>query len=78
MAFAHADQVSLKNPKLDAREPPKSFTFDQVYDWDARQVDIFNNSAKPIVNSVIGGYNGTMFAYGQTGTGRPLQNAGTA
>jgi len=62
-------QVSLRNPKLDAREPPKNFTFDQVYNWDAKQIDIFNISAKPIVESVIGGYNGTMFAYGQTGTG---------
>eukprot|EP00951_Prasinocladus_malaysianus_P012490 scaffold93137_cov30-Prasinocladus_malaysianus.AAC.1 len=60
--------VSLKNPKLDAREPPKTFTFDQVYNWDAIQKDIFDISARPIVDSVIGGYNGTMFAYGQTGT----------
>jgi len=63
-------QVSVRNPKLDAREPPKTFTFDQVYNWDAIQIDIFNNAAKPIVDSVIGGYNGTMFAYGQTGTGK--------
>eukprot|EP00191_Tetraselmis_sp_GSL018_P019273 CAMPEP_0177590532 /NCGR_PEP_ID=MMETSP0419_2-20121207/7465_1 /TAXON_ID=582737 /ORGANISM="Tetraselmis sp., Strain GSL018" /LENGTH=750 /DNA_ID=CAMNT_0019081115 /DNA_START=182 /DNA_END=2434 /DNA_ORIENTATION=- len=63
-------QVSLRNPKLDTREPPKAFTFDQVYDWDSKQIDIFNISAKPIVDSVISGYNGTMFAYGQTGTGK--------
>lgn len=29
--------VRLINPKGDNGEPPKSFTFDQVYDWDSSQ-----------------------------------------
>ena len=48
----------------------KSFTFDHTYDWHATQELIFNQTAKPILESVMEGYNGTIFAYGQTGTGK--------
>ncbi|XRA99031.1 kinesin-like protein [Pycnococcus provasolii] len=65
-----AGTVVLKNPKADAAEPPKQFTFDLVYDWNCKQADIFNEVGMPLVNSALEGYNGTMFAYGQTGTGK--------
>ncbi len=51
-------------------EPPKQFTFDHCYDWFSKQVDIYNENALPIVQNVLEGYNGTIFAYGQTGTGK--------
>lgn len=35
-----------------------------------RQVDIYEDTARHIVDSVMEGYNGTIFAYGQTGTGK--------
>ena len=31
---------------------------------------MYNSTASPIVESVLEGYNGTIFAYGQTGTGK--------
>ena len=65
-----AKSISAKNPKAGAAEPPKTFTFDSVYDWNSTQIGIFDDAAKPIVNSVLEGYNGTIFAYGQTGTGK--------
>ena len=49
---------------------PKIFTFDTVYDHVTKQEDIFNESAYPIIDNVFEGYNGTIFAYGQTGTGK--------
>lgn len=63
-------EVSVRNPEADPREPPKPFTFDQVYDWNSQQETLFNTTAAPIVDSVLSGYNGTVFAYGQTGTGK--------
>ena len=48
----------------------KSFTFDHTYDWRATQQLIFNQTALPILESIMEGYNGTIFAYGQTGTGK--------
>ena len=63
-------EVAVRNPESDAREPAKPFTFDQVYDWNSKQEDLFHTCALPIVDSVLTGYNGTVFAYGQTGTGK--------
>jgi len=63
-------EVTVRNPESDLREPPKPFTFDQVYDWNSQQEIIFTTTAAPIVDSVLAGYNGTVFAYGQTGTGK--------
>jgi len=63
-------EVIIRNPKADGGEQPKTFAFDKVYDWTAQQETIYQESAFPIVDSVIEGYNGTIFAYGQTGTGK--------
>ena len=51
-------------------EIPKVFTFDSVYDWVSEQETIFAETAYPIIENVLQGYNGTIFAYGQTGTGK--------
>jgi kinesin family protein 3/17 len=54
----------------------RSFTFDGVYDVDSRQSDIYANGAYSLVNSVLEGYNGTIFAYGQTGCGKSFTMMG--
>ena len=48
----------------------KQFTFDRAYDDTSTQKAVFAETARPIVDSVIEGFNGTIFAYGQTGTGK--------
>jgi len=50
--------------KPESNEPPKQFTFDSVYDWTAKQADIYSNCASHIIENVLEGYNGTIFAYG--------------
>ena len=50
--------------------PPKSFTFDIVIDENHEQRALYDEVAYPLVESVIQGYNGTIFAYGQTGCGK--------
>lgn len=52
------------------KEDDRTYYFDSVFGIESRQADIFNITARPIVDSVIEGYNGTIFAYGQTGTGK--------
>uniref|UniRef100_A0A3P9IXF4 Kinesin-like protein KIF3A n=1 Tax=Oryzias latipes TaxID=8090 RepID=A0A3P9IXF4_ORYLA len=59
-----------------AQEPPKTFTFDTVFGPDSKQLDVYNLTARPIVDSVLEGYNGTIFAYGQTGTGKTFTMEG--
>ena len=48
----------------------QAYSFDYVYDMQASQDFVYDNSAKPAVYSVLEGYNATMLAYGQTGTGK--------
>ncbi|XP_077465335.1 kinesin-like protein KIF3A [Stigmatopora argus] len=57
-------------------EPPKTFTFDTVFGPESKQLDVYNLTARPIVDSVLAGYNGTIFAYGQTGTGKTFTMEG--
>ena len=69
-------EMSIRNPKSEGSEPPKSFTFDYVYDWNVLQEKIYTDTGYPIVESVLEGYNGTIFAYGQTGTGKTFTMEG--
>ncbi len=46
------------------------FTFDHVYDERATQAEVYEHTAKSAVMSALQGYNATIIAYGQTGTGK--------
>jgi len=41
-----------------------------VFGPQSRQEDLYDQAVVPIVNEVLEGYNCTIFAYGQTGTGK--------
>lgn len=69
-AYADRGQISVKNPKADDSEPPKDFFFDAVFDDKVTQKHIYDVCASSVVDSVLNGYNGTIFAYGQTGAGK--------
>ncbi|CAF0841159.1 unnamed protein product [Brachionus calyciflorus] len=68
--------ISVRNPNASADEPPKNFSFDHVFGDDSKQLDIYNLIARPILEAVLEGYNGTVFAYGQTGTGKTFTMEG--
>ncbi|XP_029973970.1 kinesin-like protein KIF3B [Salarias fasciatus] len=64
-------QIIVRNPReSSANEVGKLFTFDSVYDWNSKQLDLYDETFRPLVDSVLLGFNGTIFAYGQTGTGK--------
>ena len=48
----------------------KMFLFDYIFNEDSSQSDIFEISAKEICDSLFEGYNGTIFVYGQIGSGK--------
>ncbi|CAI0442652.1 unnamed protein product [Linum tenue] len=48
----------------------ESYKFDDVFTETASQRRVYEAVAKPVVESVLSGYNGTVMAYGQTGTGK--------
>jgi len=44
--------------------------FDKVFRSDASQEKVYNETVKEIVKDVLSDYNGTIFAYGQTSSGK--------
>jgi len=66
---------SISNPHL-PNDPPKSFTFDGVYGIDSTTEAIYNDNGFDLVEGVLEGYNGTVFAYGQTGCGKSFSMQG--
>uniref|UniRef100_A0A3Q3APD7 Kinesin-like protein n=1 Tax=Kryptolebias marmoratus TaxID=37003 RepID=A0A3Q3APD7_KRYMA len=71
-------QITIRNPKAQPDEPLKVFTFDSVFGWKSKQSDIYDDAVRPLVDSVLQGFNGTIFAYGQTGTGKTFTMQGVS
>lgn len=71
--IAHEDRgaIELRNPSPESDDDvSKTFTFDAVFSEKSTQRHIYDVCAAPVVESVLAGYNGTIFAYGQTGAGK--------
>ncbi|XP_076636347.1 kinesin-like protein Klp61F [Colletes latitarsis] len=69
------------NKEIFIRERPhdkftKKFTFDRVFGSFSTQVEVYNAVVHPMVEEVLAGYNCTVFAYGQTGTGKTFTMEG--
>lgn len=56
--------ITVKNPNATHGEPPKTFTFDTVFAPNCKQVDVYNQTARPIVECVLDGYNGKFIEVG--------------
>lgn len=50
--------------------PTRTYPFDTVFGPDADQATVYNDVVAPMLDEVLQGYNCTLFAYGQTGTGK--------
>ena len=67
------DSVIDENGNALANPGPFSthrYMFDHVYDQGASQKRVYETTARTVVDSALQGYNATIFAYGQTGTGK--------
>ncbi|KAF9384892.1 kinesin-like protein Klp5 [Podila verticillata] len=53
------------------------YAFDRVFHEDAQQEEVFENTTKHLIDGVLNGYNGTLFAYGATGCGKTHTISGT-
>jgi len=53
-----------------SKRSSKKYTYDVVFGPYATQNDVYQAAIGPIVDEVLQGYNCTVFAYGQTGTGK--------
>ncbi|XP_003378288.1 kinesin heavy chain [Trichinella spiralis] len=54
----------------------KVYSFDRVFKPNISQEEVYLASAYPIVKDVLSGYNGTIFAYGQTSSGKTFTMEG--
>ena len=48
----------------------KAFTYDYVYSQSSPQIEVYEESVKPLLPNLFKGYNATVLAYGQTGSGK--------
>lgn len=53
------------------------FVFDRLLDVDCQQEDVYNCTTRPLLDSILDGYNATVFAYGATGCGKTHTILGT-
>ncbi|KAF3928811.1 Kinesin-1 [Orbilia brochopaga] len=72
VAFHSPDTCELNSGEIQG-----TFTFDRVFDMKCKQNDIFDFSIRPTVDDILNGYNGTVFAYGQTGAGKSFTMMGS-
>uniref|UniRef100_A0A8H7Y5S6 Kinesin motor domain-containing protein n=1 Tax=Psilocybe cubensis TaxID=181762 RepID=A0A8H7Y5S6_PSICU len=65
-------QTAKSNSSLGmhTRAPTRTYTYDIVFGPEATQSMVFHDVVAPMVKEVTEGYNCTVFAYGQTGTGK--------
>jgi kinesin family protein 4/21/27 len=52
----------------------KAFTHDYVFDMNAQQDDAYHTCVEALVNGSLEGYNSTVLAYRQTGSGKNIHN----
>ena len=55
----------------------KEFSFNQIFSEDSEQTDVFRVLAEPQIESLLEGYNTSLFGYGQTGSGKTFTMMGT-
>ncbi len=59
------------------RVKDQTFGFDRIFDENATQEEVFEATTKNLLDSVLDGYNATVFAYGATGCGKTHTITGT-
>lgn len=63
--------------RQERRSKEQSYAFDVAFDEHASQMYVFERSTKFLIEAVMQGYNGSVFAYGATGAGKTHTMLGT-
>ncbi|KAL4775601.1 P-loop containing nucleoside triphosphate hydrolase protein [Aspergillus nidulans var. acristatus] len=59
------------------RVKDQTFAFDRIFDQNATQGEVYEATTRSLLDSVLDGYNATVFAYGATGCGKTHTITGT-
>lgn len=76
MGASHAHEllddktVAIRDKEVRDLKDALKFSFDKVFDTQSTQEEVYNYAASSVIESVIQGFNGTIFAYGQTSSGK--------
>ncbi|GAV70969.1 Kinesin domain-containing protein/DUF3490 domain-containing protein [Cephalotus follicularis] len=68
--------IIFQNPNLE--RPATSYTFDKVFNATCSTQKVYEEGAKDVTLSVLTGINATIFAYGQTSSGKTFTMSGIA
>lgn len=60
------------------RVKDQTFAFDRIFDQNALQGEVYESTTRSLLDSVLDGYNATVFAYGATGCGKTHTITGSA
>jgi len=68
----YSDLLTLKDKTIEVTLSGQKYeyNFDDIFDGNSTNDNVFNVSCRQLVENVIDGYNGCIFAYGQTGAGK--------
>ncbi|KAJ8619463.1 hypothetical protein MRB53_027992 [Persea americana] len=67
--------ITIITPSKYGKEGRRSFNFNKVFGPSASQEEVFSDT-RPLIRSVLDGYNVCIFAYGQTGSGKTYTMTG--
>ncbi|KAL0220629.1 hypothetical protein RCL1_000483 [Eukaryota sp. TZLM3-RCL] len=72
ICFDPDDAASTRRVLIPGDRRPKDskFAFDRVYNSEATQLEVYEGTAKELINDIFQGFNATVFAYGATGAGK--------
>ena len=74
LSYARKD---VKKLLIDSIYAPQKFNFDRVYSIDCDSQLIYKEMCKDVVSSALDGYNGSIFMYGQTTSGKTFTMLGS-
>lgn len=77
LAFVRASTPGQQHHELD-NDDNLHFTFDAVLSENSTQEDVYACTAKPVLHKFLQGFNGCLFAYGQTSSGKTHTIQGTS
>lgn len=70
--------VRADGKNASSKLPQHQFLYDSVFKPDTTNEEVYDSVAAPIVEGALGGFNATVFAYGQTSSGKTHSMLGTA
>ena len=67
---ANCIDISKDKKSITLKNYDNNYVYDKIFPAETDQKTIFNEIGLPLVKKFLSGYNSTIFAYGQTGTGK--------